>query len=87
MTDNPNAPDNDGDTPISRAAWNGHKEIVKILATLTDNPNAPNKNGYTPIYEAAQKGHIEIQRILNSFINSGNPNTGPLSQPYKKRKF
>ena len=49
MTDNPNAPDKDGKTPIYWATLNGHTEIVKILALLTDNPNASNKYGMTPI--------------------------------------
>ena len=35
LTANPNAPDNDGRTPISYAAATyGHAEIVKILAPL-----------------------------------------------------
>ena len=70
LTDNPNAPDNDRDTPIHEAAKNGHTEIVKILAHLTDNPNAP-------IFVAALRGHTEIVKILTSltetqkyFINS-----------------
>ena len=49
LTDNPNAPDRNGMTPIFEAAQNGHTEIVKILAPLTDNPNASNKYGMTPI--------------------------------------
>ena len=39
LTDNPNTPDNDKDTPINEAAHKGHTEIIKILAPLTDNPN------------------------------------------------
>ena len=57
LTDNPNAPNEDGETPISCAIKNGNIEIVKILAPLTDNPNAPNDNGYPPIYWAAHYGH------------------------------
>ena len=41
LIDNPNAPNNYGDTPIFWAAYNGHTEIVKFLAPLTDNPSAP----------------------------------------------
>ena len=40
LTDNPNAPDKDGLTPIHAAAYNGHTEIVNILAPLAANPNA-----------------------------------------------
>ena len=49
LTDNPNAPDEYGETPIIMATCLGHTEIVKILAPLTDNPNASNKYGMTPI--------------------------------------
>ena len=38
LTDNPNAPDENGRTPIYLAASNGHAEIVKILVQWTDNP-------------------------------------------------
>ena len=34
LTDNPNAPDNNGETPIYWAACYGHTEIVKILTPL-----------------------------------------------------
>ena len=64
MIDNPNAPDNYGNTPIHRAAMNGHTEIVKILAPLTDNPNAPNKYGRTP---KQMTSNSEIHRILDSY--------------------
>ena len=63
-TDNPNAPDNNGWTPIHEAAKNGHTEIVKALIECTDNPNAPDIFGWTPIHEAAMKGHIEIVKAL-----------------------
>ena len=56
LTDNPDpfAQFENGDTPIYLAAFNGHTEIVKILAPLTDNPNALKNNGETPIHRAAQ---------------------------------
>ena len=42
LTDNPNAPDKAGETPIFWAARNGHTEIVKILAPFIDNSNQIN---------------------------------------------
>ena len=72
LTNNPNAPDEHGKTPIYWAAHEGHTEIVKILAPLTANPNAPNKNGDTPIYWAAWDGHTEIVKILAPLTD--NPN-------------
>ena len=72
LTDNPNAPNQWGDTPIFWAAHNGHTEIVKTMAPLTDNPNAPNQWGDTPIYWAAHNGHTEIVKILAPLTD--NPN-------------
>ena len=72
LTDNPNAPNNNGETPIHEAAYIGHAEIVKILAPLTDNPNVPNNFGETPIYRAALNGHSEIVKILAPLTD--NPN-------------
>ena len=86
LTDNPNAPDEYGNTPIILAVRNAqrqgvytyprecrHTEIVKILAPLTDNPNAPDKDGNTPIHWAARNGLTEIVKILASLTN--NPNS------------
>ena len=63
LTDNPNASNNSGYTPIHLAARCGHTEIVKILAPLSDNPNA-NNNGTTPIHDAALNRHTSIFKIL-----------------------
>ena len=64
MTDNPNAPNENGTTPIFKAALKGHTEIVKILAPMTDNPNAPNDDGQTPMDVAKSK---DIRDILKSY--------------------
>ena len=72
LTDNPNAPDRSGNTPVHMAAFYGHTEVVEILAPLTDYPNAPNIYGETPIYKAAWNGHTDIIKILISLTD--NPN-------------
>ena len=64
MTDNPNAPNHNGKTPIHEAAYWGHTKIVKFLAPLTDNPNAPDYYGNTP---SSLTKNTEILRILGSF--------------------
>ena len=80
LTDNPNAEDENGRTPIYLAACDGNTEIVKILAPLTDNPNAPNNIGATPIFEAAYNGHTEIVKILAPLTDNPNaPNKYGLS--------
>ena len=63
LTDNLNAPNKNGITPIYQVAQNGHTEIIKILAPLIDNPNAPDKDGKTPI-ELAK--NAEVAEILTS---------------------
>ena len=60
-----NAPNQYGSTPIFKAAWFGHTEIVKILAPLTDDINAPNDYEETPSSVAKND---EILRILQSFV-------------------
>ena len=73
LTDNPNSPNEYGDTPIIYAAKRGHTEIVKMFATLTDyNCNAPHKYGETPILMATCYGHTEIVKFLAPLTN--NPN-------------
>ena len=72
LTNNPNAPNKYGNTPIHMAAQNWYTEIVKILAPLTDNPNAPNIGGNTPIHLAAWKGYTEIVNILAPLTNNIN---------------
>ena len=83
MTDNPNAKDENGKTPIYWAALNGHTEIVKILAPLTDNPNVPNKNGITPINVAK---NAKSCRLIESFIKeSRKRKQAPSLKPSEKR--
>ena len=73
LTDNPNAPGEDGRTPIYLAAWGGHTEIVQFLAPLTDNPNTPAPGQKTtPIYWAAVHKYTEIVKILAPLTD--NPN-------------
>ena len=64
LTENPNAPRNNGWTSIHSAARNGHLEVVRLLMTTTTNPNAPKSNGETPIHSAASNGHLEVVRLL-----------------------
>ena len=72
LTNNPNAPDHYGRTPILEAAYCGFTEIVKILVPITDNPNAPDKHGNAPINTAKKYGYTEIVKILAPLTD--NPN-------------
>ena len=70
LTENPNAPRNDGYTPIHYAAMGGHLEIVRLLMTSTTNANAPDNDRSTPIHWAAWKGHLEINKSLLFWVNA-----------------
>ena len=71
-TDNPNGPNNDGETPLHFAAIKGHIEVVKVLVACTDNPNALNDDGETPLHFAALTGHTDVVKILVACTD--NPN-------------
>ena len=48
LTDQPNAQDKEGWTPIHKAAMEGTLDIVKFLAPLTDNSNPVDEFGLGP---------------------------------------
>ena len=81
LTDNPNAPDKDGDTPICKAARSGCTEIIKILAPLSENPNAPDRHEVSPIFHATLSRHTEIVKVLAPYStdNSNAPDKGGLT--------
>ena len=96
--DNPNAPNNDGDTlthwaayhgdtPTHWAAYHGHTKIVKILAPVIDHPNAPDKDGITPIHAAALLGHTEIIKFLAPLTNNPNDSNYKFAPIYYAKKF
>ena len=64
IAQNPNAPNNNGATPIFVAAQENHIEVMKLLMNATDNPNAPRNNRNTPIFMAALKNNLEIVQLL-----------------------
>ena len=68
LTENSNALNNFGDTPIHEAAFNGHLDVIKFLAPLTENPNTTNlKNGETPVDVAIKRGYNEITQFLQCY--------------------
>jgi len=70
---NPNTPDTqNGQTPLSWAAWHGHEGIVKLLLGRPDvNPDSRCHSGQTPLLWAARKGHEGIVKLL---LGRGNVN-------------
>ncbi len=61
---NVNAKDNDGVTPLMRAAIENSSVVVKMLLNAGANVNAENKWGQTPLFLAAKKNSPEVLRTL-----------------------
>jgi len=56
--------DNDGETPLHKAAKNGRNYMVVLLITNRANINTSNKDGKTPLHMAVKKGSKEIVEYL-----------------------
>ena len=69
---NPNARDEDDQTPLYWAAGRGRIEIVRLLMENGADINAGGSREGTPLRGAARGGHIEIVRLLME--NGANPN-------------
>lgn len=55
-----------GETALSLAAANGHKEIVLLLFTKGANVDAMNNDRETAVIQAAKNGHADIVKVLLS---------------------
>jgi cytohesin len=53
-----------GTTPLHRAAYYGHKEIVVLLIAAETDVNPKNVLGTTPLHQAAARGHKEVVELL-----------------------
>ncbi|KXX76648.1 Ankyrin repeat domain-containing protein 50, partial [Madurella mycetomatis] len=57
--------DNNGRTPLSWAASNGHHTVAKLLLDSGADPNSKDGNGRAPLLYAAENGHEDvIKRLL-----------------------
>ena len=67
-TDNPNAANNNGLTPINVAAKGWHFEIVKTLMSTTDDPNVVDMSTVFEFYSISF-----YQSYYNSYFGAGCP--------------
>ena len=63
-TEQPNIPDDEGDTPLMMAIESGSKQIVKILLELNADPCIPNEAQNYPMHIAAKEGAVDIMTLL-----------------------
>jgi hypothetical protein len=61
---NPHLQDSYGRTPLSWAAENGHKAVVKLLLEAKADVNAKDNKGQTPLWCAARNGHEAVVKLL-----------------------
>jgi ankyrin repeat protein len=62
---NPNAKDEDGETPLHWASAQNHLDIVELLLAINEiDVNALNYAGNTPLHQAVAAGNDEISREL-----------------------
>ena len=50
--------------PLTRAAWIGSLEVIKLLLEFGADPNKTNSNGQSAIYFAVQKGRTDAVTFL-----------------------
>ncbi|XP_075150576.1 ankyrin repeat domain-containing protein 49 [Haematobia irritans] len=56
--------DEDGYTPLHRAAYNNYVDIAKLLLQYKADPNAKTKLGWTPLHSACKWSHAESVSLL-----------------------
>ena len=67
---NVNAEDDDGSTPLHRAAYKGHAAVVAQLLQAKANPTAVDKDGNTPAKDAGRRGHSDLAKLLQQAAKS-----------------
>jgi cytohesin len=68
----PNIQDENGETPLHYAAWEGRLKVVKLLLEHGADPNVQDKDGETPLHLAAWDGHLDVVELL--LEHGANPN-------------
>jgi len=58
------AKDVEGQTPLHRAAEDGHVEVVKVLLANKAEVDAKDTEGMTPLALAVQGGHNDVAKLL-----------------------
>ena len=62
-----------GDTPLHKAAINGHLEVFSMVTSRIQNINPRNYEGVTPLHFAAGHGHLSICQYIVDRVPDKNP--------------
>jgi ankyrin repeat protein len=68
--------DDDGNTPLMPAAYQGHAETVRLLIQRGADVNLPNKRNQAPVAGAVFKGEDAVVRLLieaGADLDAGTP--------------
>jgi len=65
--DTVNAKDNDGYTPLHRAAYNNFVDMAKLLLQYRADPNARTELGWTPLHSACKWNNADCAHLLLQF--------------------
>ena len=59
-----NAQDFEGCTALTKASYEGHEAIVRVLLAHGANANIKDEDGWTPLMNASSEGHLAVVRLL-----------------------
>ena len=68
---NPNAQNNDGDTPLHFACCNRNAKVVEVFVSFGLNNDIENNIGLTSIQVAEELGYEEIVQLLTQHVHTG----------------
>ena len=63
-----NPKDENGITPLHKAAWMGYAENFELILDVVEDKNPKSDKGFTPLHVAAHFGHLDICKMIINII-------------------